>query len=51
MNMMTVLASLKEEKRAGGLSGGSMVMGTAGLEEAVPAFGLPGLRKMMVTWL
>lgn len=51
MSMMIVLASLKEERKAGVLSGGSMVMGTVGLEEVVQIFGLPGLRKMMEMWL
>jgi hypothetical protein len=49
--MTTVLVSLREERKAGVLSGGSMVMGgTVGLEEAVLVFDLPGLRKMMEMW-
>lgn len=49
--MMTALVSLKEERKAGVLSGGSMVRGTVDLEEAVLVFGLPGLRKTMEMWL
>lgn len=45
--MMTVLVSLKEERKAGGLSDGSVVRGIVGLEEVVLVYGLPGLRKMM----
>lgn len=47
---MTALVSLKEERKAGVLSGGSMVRGTVGLEEEVLAFGLPAWRKMTEMW-
>lgn len=47
---MTVLVSLKEERKAGVLSGGSMARGTGGLEEEVLAFGLPAWRKMTEMW-
>lgn len=48
--MMTALVSLKEERKAGVLSGGNTVRGTVGLEEEVLPFGLPVLRKMTETW-
>lgn len=48
--MMTVLVSLKEERKVGGLSDGSVVRGIVGLEEVVLVYGLPGLRKMMEMW-
>lgn len=47
---MTVLVSLKEERKVGGLSDGSVVRGIVGLEEVVLVYGLPGLRKMMEMW-
>lgn len=45
-----MLVSLKEERKAGVLSDGSMVRGTVGQDEAVLVFNLPGLRKMMEMW-
>lgn len=42
-----MLVSLKEERKAGVLSGGSMVRVTVALEEVVLVSGLPGLRRMM----
>jgi len=47
---MTVLVSLKEERKAGVLSGGNTVRGTVGLEEEVLASGLPAWRKMTEMW-
>lgn len=47
--MMTVLVSLKEERKAGALSGGS-VRGIVGLEGVVLVYDPPGLRKMMEMW-
>lgn len=48
--MMIVLVSLKEERKAGVLSGGSVVRETVGLEEEVLAFDLPALKKMTEMW-
>lgn len=48
--MMTVLVSLKEERKAGALSDGRVVRGIVGLEEVVLVYDLPGLRKMMEMW-
>lgn len=42
-----MLVSLKEERKAGGLSDGSVVRGIVGLEEVVLVYSLPDLRKMM----
>lgn len=47
--MMTVLVSLREERKAAGLSVGS-VRGIVGLEEVVLVYSPPGLRKMMEMW-
>lgn len=49
-SMMTVLVSLKEERKVGALSDGSMVRGIVGLEEVVLVCDPPGLRKMMEMW-
>lgn len=46
---MIELISLKEERKAGVLSGGS-VRGTVGLEEEVLASDLPTLKKMTEMW-
>lgn len=48
--MMTVLVSLREERKAVGLSDGSVVRGIVGREEVVLVYGPPGLRKMMEMW-
>lgn len=48
--MMIELVSLKEERKAGAPSGGSVVRGTGGLEEEVSLFGLPALRRMTEMW-
>lgn len=48
--MMTVLVSLKEERKAGALSDGSMVRGIVRLEEVVLVYDPPGLRKTMEMW-
>lgn len=48
--MMIELVSLKGERKAGVLSGGSVVRGTVGLAEEVLAFGLPALRMMTEMW-
>lgn len=48
--MMTVLVSLREERKAGGLSDGSAVREIVGLEEVVLVYGPPALRKMMEMW-
>lgn len=48
-SMMIELISLKEERKAGVLSGGS-VRGTVGLEEEVLASDLPILKKMTEMW-
>lgn len=45
-----MLVSLKEERKAGVLSGGSMVRGTVDQDEVVLVFSLLGLRKMMEMW-
>ena len=47
---MIELVSLKEERKAGALSGGSMVRGAGGLEEEVLSFGVPAWRKMTEMW-
>lgn len=48
---MTASVSLREERKAGALSGGEVARGTAGLEggEAL-AFGLPALRRTTEMW-
>lgn len=48
--MMIELISLKEERKVGVLSGGSVVRGTVGLQEEVLAFDLPTLKKMTEMW-
>lgn len=48
--MMIVLVSLKGERKAGVLSGGSVARETVGLEEEVLAFDLPALKKMTEMW-
>lgn len=48
--MMTELVSLKEERKAGALSDGSMVRGIVHLEEVVLVYDPPGLKKMMEMW-
>ena len=47
---MIELVSLKEERKAGALSGGSLARGTGGLEEGAPAFGPLAWRTMTETW-
>ena len=48
--MMIELVSLKEERKAEALSGGSPAKGTGGLEEGAPAFGPPAWRTTTETW-
>ena len=46
---MIELVSLKEERKAGALSGGSPARGTGGPEEGAPAFGPPAWRTTTET--